>query len=594
MRTKVAFTCILLVLANLPMLCWGQWLTQQIALVPGWNAVYLEVQPEPSTCEQVFGNLPIESVWKWDRRFSTIQFTVDPATLLPESPDWLVWLPPSDPRSFLNRLSGMQGCQAYLIKVATNAAPFTLALKGRVLLPRLEWYPHGLNLVGFPVHSHNPPTFTDFFRHTTEVDTSRSYNNELYRLDAQGRGQRIVQPARERLQPGVAYWIGCSRAPVHQSALHVLPEGATAVDFGSLLVQRDITIRNVHPTNSITIRVRQQVSEAPPTSGNYAELAGPVPLSTLSLNASNQWVWSNFPAEGLSRVLKAGDEFRVRLGVRRGDMTPYTARGMNGATYQSYLEVTDAGESLRIRVPVTANKAETQQSATVLEAHDEDEGLWVGQVTVNQANAPAYTTNLLSTPAPLSFRLLVHRDGYGTARLLQEVVLAWDPSLTNAPHTNGAYALYVDGRTLPANASDVSRIASAAFPIMSPVTLAGPATNSASTNVVATNVLTGRVTVRFDDPTNPFLHRYHPLHDNRDWNFRAYTNAVEVPTIVRDITLRFDAATSSSDNPYYGVDMVSGGYQETLTGLRAQPIVLQGAFSLRRISRIGELRGLTL
>ncbi len=107
-------------------------------------------------------------------------------------------------------------------------------------------------------------------------------------------------------------------------------------------------------------------------------------------------------------------------------------------------------------------------------------------------------------------------------------------------------------------------------------------------------MLTGRVTVRFDDPTNPFLHRYHPLHDNRDWSFRAYTNAVEVPTIVRDITLRFDATTNSSANPYYGVDMVSGGYQETLTGLRAQPIVLQGAFSLRRISRISELRGLTL
>ena len=146
-------------------------------MVPGWNAVQLEVQPEPSGCAEVFQNVPIQSVWKWDRRFSTIQFTVDPATLLPEAPDWLVWLPPSDARSFLGRLSDLQGGQAYLIKVASNAAPFTLPIKGRVLLPRLNWFPHGMNLVGFPVHSNNPPTFTDFFRFTPEVDTTRSYAN---------------------------------------------------------------------------------------------------------------------------------------------------------------------------------------------------------------------------------------------------------------------------------------------------------------------------------------------------------------------------------------------------------------------------------
>jgi hypothetical protein len=589
MKAKAVFiTCAVVVfLLTAPGLGRAQWLTQRITLVPGWNAVYLEGQPEPSGCAEVFNNLPVQSVWKWDRRFSTIQFTVDPATLLPEAPDWLVWLPPSDPRSFLSRLSELQGGQAYLIRVASNAAPFILPIKGRVLLPRLNWFPHGLNLVGFPVHSNSPPSFTDFFRFTPEVDTTRSYANELYRLDSQGRGVRIVQPARDKMQPGAAYWIGCARAPGYQSPLQVTPEGASALDFGSLLVRQDLSIKNTLTNGPQTVWLRQRLSESSPTTGDFPELAGTVPLSYLTKNSSNQWVWGNFPTAGLSRTLAPGEEWVLRLGVRRSDFAAYTPHGTNGATYQSILEVTDAGQSLLIRVPVVAQKNSAMVSST-LEPHADNEGLWVGQVVVNQVNAPAYTgTNLLSTPAPMSFRLLVHVDAAATARLLQQVVLVWDPTLNNAPHTNGTYALYADDRTLPAEATDVNRISSAAFPPMAPVVLTGGLTNG------LTNALTGQVTVRFDDPVNPFLHRYHPMHDNQDWGFNLYTNAVETPTIVRDLTLTLVTVTNAAANPYNGADRVSGVYQETLSGLRAQPIVMQGVFSLQRISQINTLIGIT-
>jgi hypothetical protein len=231
-------------------------------------------------------------------------------------------------------------------------------------------------------------------------------------------------------------------------------------------------------------------------------------------------------------------------------------------------------------VPVVAQK-HAGAIGDPLEGPNDAAGLWVGQAIVNQVNAPAYTgTNLLSAPAPASFRLLVHVDASGQARLLQQVVLAWDPTLTEAPHINGAYALYATDRTLPANATDVSRISSAAFPVMPPVPLAGSMTNA----------VTGTVTVRFDDPTNPFLHRYHPLHDNQDWDFQAYTNAVETRTIVRAVSLAFNPATDGSANPFYGVDSVGGTYRETVTGLRAQAIRAEGAFYLQRISRASQLR----
>src|SRR5690349_2757716 len=50
------------------------WNTQAVTLQPGWNAVFLEVQPEPDAVDQVFEGLPVRSVWMWNRRFSPVQF----------------------------------------------------------------------------------------------------------------------------------------------------------------------------------------------------------------------------------------------------------------------------------------------------------------------------------------------------------------------------------------------------------------------------------------------------------------------------------------------------------------------------------------
>ena len=57
--------------------CVGQWTTQTITLNPGWNAVYLEVEPASPDCDALFAGLPVESVWAWNRRFSSVQFIQD-------------------------------------------------------------------------------------------------------------------------------------------------------------------------------------------------------------------------------------------------------------------------------------------------------------------------------------------------------------------------------------------------------------------------------------------------------------------------------------------------------------------------------------
>jgi hypothetical protein len=564
----------------------AQWRTQTVSLNPGWNAIYLEVQPEPSLLDWVFTNSAIESVWKWDRRFSHIQYVTDPYTLLPEDPHWLVWLPTNDARRFLSRLFELQGDQAYLVKVATNTPPFTVPVKGRVIIPPADWFPHGLNLKGFPVHTNNPPTFSDFFKFTPEVDLTKGVNNQLFTINSAGRGVTIVQPARDKITPGRAYWVGCARDPKYMGPLHVVPSGGGAVDFGSTAIRQELTIYNVLSTTALAVRVTQEESEPAPE--GFPELAGPVPLSYEAKNASNRWEWYEFPPNGLTQTIPAGGSWTLYLGVRRQDFESYTPVGTNGYSYQSILKIEDAARSLLVRVPVVAEPASgggrryARDGQNELDEHHENEGLWVGAAVLDHVNAPAYEyAGLMPTPAPASLRLIVHVDGYGRSRLLQQVLLAWDSSLTNAPHTNGTYALFVDEADVPANAEDVHRISSVAFPLMPPLTLAGE----------FTNILTGTVAVNFDDPTNPFLHRYHPMHDNKDWDFNPYTNAVETRTIVREITLDFDdPPTNLVHHPYWGVDQALGTYRETLIGLRAQPVVVEGSFWLERISRINKLK----
>lgn len=501
-------------------------------------------------------------------------------------------MPLSDKKAFLRRLRSLQAHQSYLIKLADDASPVTLSIKGQVVLPSLEWYPHGLNLVGFPVDSVNPPTFTEFFKFTKQVNTSLGYANQLFRLDSQGHDLPIVQPSRDRVQPGVAYWIRTEKKPDYLSSLNVNVAGGV-LDFGSVASSQDMTILNACPTTSMNVRIQLKNSESPPAGSGFPELAGSVPLSYLSRNTNGSWDWIEFPASGLTKTLAPGETWTLRLGVRRSALTAYHPQGTNGADYQGILEITDSAQSLLVPVPITATSPEIVAASkavnlgTALADFDERAGLWVGAATLNQINAPAYTgTNVISTPAPMSLRLIMHVDNTGQARLLQEVLLAWDLTLNEAPHTNGTYALYASEQALPSSATDVKRITSVGFPVMAPV----PATDGEFGD---TNSLSLEVNIGFGDPTNPFLHRYHPQHDNKDWDFVPYTNAVEVPNITRDITMDFTTVTNAAEDPIWGVDTVAGTYTETLTGLRAQPIIMTGPFALRRISRIDQLQGIT-
>ena len=142
---------------------------------------------------------------------------------------------------------------------------------------------------------------------------------------------------------------------------------------------------------------------------------------------------------------------------------------------------------------------------------------------------------------------------------------------------------------VPAGATDVWRASSATLPSMAPLVL--------GTNGLA-GALAGTVELAYDDPVNPFLHRYHPMFDNKNGQFEPYDGPVESRNVSRTISLNVGEAGDGGDGGDGGdVDVmadasraVSGSYQEKLAGLRAQEILVQGTFSLEKVMD-GELVG---
>src|SRR5215470_13310845 len=90
--------------------------TQTLSLRAGWTAIFMEVQPSPADCDTVFAGLPVESVWAWNSRFSTVQYISDPSSLLPGQPDWLTWVPADSTNRVTANLFTLQGGRAYLVK----------------------------------------------------------------------------------------------------------------------------------------------------------------------------------------------------------------------------------------------------------------------------------------------------------------------------------------------------------------------------------------------------------------------------------------------------------------------------------------------
>ncbi len=565
-------------LLSVQALAWGAevpTVTQAISLNPGWNAVYLEVTPLSNSPAVVFKALPgSSSVWAWTGKDDSVQFIQDPGEAPVVTPKWLAIFA-SSAESSLNNLYAITANSAYLIHVA-GSSPLTMNIAGRPTIRHKGWVADSFNLTGFGFAA-TPPTFAAFFA------PSNSHKNQaIYRLNnSTGAWEIVNNPASTAMRSGEAFWIYCQSGSDYQGPLTVEADGSDGLDFGV-----GITILPLTLNNSSTIDRTVMVSQL--------SAANPVALAYRSYDAASGKILTT-PLSGMSPVtVKAGSSSVITLAAMRGNFTGSAA---------SALELTD-GQGNRIRVPVTA-------TSNSINGYP---GLWSGTATLNKVSQ---LTDLVkvgsasfalpdnyeskSTPAALNLNLILHQDKDGRVRLLKQAVIMFKDGTHNADGsvaTKGRYVALTQDSLIPnysgvtqRDGAKVGRRLSAIGFDYSPSTDATFGTDFDNTALKCSGSISTTVTCKlilessatYTHPTNPFLHKYHPDHDNRGEGVSYANFKQEVNRITRDVTLVFDATPLTNPTnppPGWGVTVLGGTYTEQIRGLAKGPIKLQGNFTI--------------
>lgn len=606
--------------------CHAQWINQCIPLSPGWNSVFIEVQPEPDICDQIFHEIPIESVWLFNTHVAKVQFINDPADMTDHKPDWMVYYPPESKNRDATNLYRLIGGRAYLIKVSGNQnVDFTITGKPETL--PIVWSSDSKNFVGFCIDESNPPTFADFF------ESSPAHAGQpIFRFNPSTQKWEIVQnPASERMMRGEAFWIHAKGVSQFQGPFKVTSDLGSGLEFGKNLAETHISIKNLtNKEKTVTLR---WLASTEPIAEEHDPMAGNVPLSWYQLDFEQKIAgWQNID-EPVRFIIKAGRERFIPLKVRRNDMAPPSGFAASSADplYQSILELTDETGFL-VRMPVSArlfsasplltgSRRDTPLPPTM--PYPLRRGLWVGIAKINavcETNNPEDSQTPRATANAFSFPVILHIDSTDQPRLLNEVfimstaaVRAEDPDhpgeliITEPPRyvllTEPSLISKYEGIRTVGNKSIGRRLSSAAFGTSKP-----DATQTAKYhhNLVSTQfpvklvamdsatsaIISCEIVLDYDDPLNPFKHKFHPDHDNLSLRFDGMLDeGKESYQITRTVGLEFKAKNPEGNTleSNWGDAEVGGIYHETLSGIHKNTINVSGTFILKHTLSVENL-----
>ncbi|MGA1875705.1 MAG: hypothetical protein ACMUIA_08850 [bacterium] len=359
----------------------AQWKTQLITLKPGWNSIYLEVEPIPEQCDEVFKDLPIESVWMWNPKKSPVRYIQDVNTLLPDQPEWMVYFPPSGPQSLLTNLFVVLGGRPYLIKLKGDQT-IEWSLLGRPCLPKIDWRPNSFNFVGFHLNPLQEPTFQSFF-----ASSPAHVDQDIYRLNENNIWEKISFPAASFMRVGEAYWVYCRGHSVYTGPMVCKVEQGDGLNFGKILMVQDFRVQNLTALEAkITLRT---LNSKNPADAGQPLVAGDVPLLYWKFDPLQEFMgWIPLP-ETFTINTPPKQEELIRLAVKLADIAP---TGLS----QSILEITNSG-GMRISVPVSAAGRAAGNTGSMRAKNGNGgfvfdgslyAGLWVGTAVINQVSNP--------------------------------------------------------------------------------------------------------------------------------------------------------------------------------------------------------------
>jgi hypothetical protein len=540
---------IFLIFSIHPLYC--QTIQQTITLEPGWNAVFLEIEPQNNTCTTIFSPYPVASVWTWNPKTSPVEYIQNPEELLPEHEQWLTWYPPERPYAYKTNLFSLIGERAYLIQL-DGQQEISITLEGRPCIPKIDWKADSVNLVGFHVMPGQEPFFSDFFGPS---DAHGNDNPQVYWLNDSGRWEQITQLQTTRISHGTAYWIQCNGVSDYVGPIKVDIEQGNSLDYGQFLVEQNLHITNEYNKNfDITLEILD-------TTNNDG--TNDIPFSRWIPLPSENAGWSAF-TETLTQQYQNQETQTIRLAVRRAYLT-------TPGQYESILRVS-SNNGIQIFIPASlTHKAEKT-------------GLWVGTATINQVNNPMRSENpddpVTITPVPtaseLSFRIIIHVDANGVVRLLKEIIQMWDPGndIRTAKFvliTNESLISNYVGAALRDGQPVGRRISSAVFSFPEPLIMAG--------SFLSGNTISCDYEISANDPLNPFKHQFHPDHQQ----------GYDIKRIISMEFTDYDPTNINLSVAGWGDSDMGGIYKEEIHGLHKHTLYVEGNFRVHKISDIGEL-----
>lgn len=539
----------------------AQWTTESYSLESGWSGIWL-----PHDCSHVNidallqGKDDVLEVWQWNPLGSTGQFSASPWLPLQADAAWKVWRR-GDPAS--STLGAMTGNSAYLVRVKDSAQPVSLTLTGKPLLPRYEFSTSGSNFVGFPMREPTSTSDRSFERFFSFSEVLKTQPPVFYYRNGALSAQYPVQalPRTTAVQRGRAYWVKNDVYTDYYGPLKVTMLG-TGLHFGATGNLISLRIKNVvdpAKNQAVTFTLKPAASASPPA-GQGSPVAGQVPLQVRGLRdpQTQEFQYTPISGTGLSRTLAPGEETVLTVAVNRSAMG-----GAAGGVFQSLLEVTDSLNQSRIVLPVSAETTSF-------------EGLWAGAAvitTVDQVIGQTLSTDA-TAPSQFTIRLLAHRKADGTTTLLQQIY--------QGESAAGPVAGTNEASVKAASSTPLSRMSSSAFPLSMAV--------GGSGSLQREGPVRFRIDLGYNASTNPFVHTYHPDHDNLDARFeRSLPDGAESYSVSRTVTLDFLPAMPGITDPGWGSTLLGGTYRETLSGLRSTPVSVSGSFLLHRISSVPTL-----
>ena len=580
----------------------AQWLTQSFTLKQGWNAVYLHVDASHETLENLVGAgavsvTPIQEVWMWTPSPGTAQFVQTPQELFSNRSQWTSWNRNSSGNSGLQRLVGNVACLVY----SSSVTDYVWTLKGRPKVPSYEWASSGLNFLGFPTSRANPPSFESFLAPAPILQQ----NAEIFEYPGGELGAsnpvRVFGLRTTAVQRGRAYWVRAGNVyNRYFGPFEIQATSSSGIDFGTLLSVSRIRLRNLS-SNDLTVSAEHIASEVPPA-GQTTIVGAPPLLIRGALNTTDlTYGYSSFVLGGTQSWTLApggqpGSELELVIGLNRAALT--TAPGEQLA---SVIRFTDSLGFNEVDLPVAA-------------VADSNAGLWIGSASISKVRSSLKTFHRDSSGAPImstqandfgsyvttsvnnslgdvprSFplRLILHNDN-SSIRLLQRVYHGLD---TTSSFVNATRQELLD----PTKLGSARRVSAVHLPFTAnnvPWTFSGALAPGAT--------LTTTVMLPHDDhASNPFLHTFHPDHDNLGANFAATQLApgFESYNVSRAITLSINPPADNFSGLTRSGQQYTGVYSETITlvgkqtaqGPESRSYESQGTFTLNRINSISAL-----